>query len=135
MASIYLLGSFVYYKEQFPFKHQEIKDSISYIHENRKPEENIYVYYGSKQAFLYYKDVNFIENQVGFVIGTNNRKNKYKYLEELKALEGRNWLLFTNPHGEVDQQFIISRLDSIGYDRIHSFTANGSSAYLYDFEE
>jgi hypothetical protein len=47
---IHLLGTFFYYKKMFPFKHEEIKDSIVYIENNKRPEEKIYICSGAEPA-------------------------------------------------------------------------------------
>jgi hypothetical protein len=131
---MYLSGAFFYYKDRFPIKNEEIKDSLIYIQENKRPEEKIYVYYGARHAFLYYQEMKFIKQPIEVVMGALNRENKSKYVEELEAFKGRSWILFAHPYRD-EESFILSKLDSLGFARLQSFTTQGSSAYLYDFED
>ena len=119
---------------KLPFKCEEIKKSINYIQKNIKKSDKIYVYYGSENAFKYYNDIHYIKPSVPIIKGTEHRNNNDAYISELKNLEGRNWLLFSHIYYN-EEAFIIEKLDSIGYNKIETFNAFGSSAYLYDFKK
>ena len=66
------------------------------------------------------------------IYGKPNRNHKIGYIEELKRLNGKTWLLFMH-NSDNEEEFIINSLDSIGYNQIKTFRTHGSSTYLYDF--
>ena len=66
------------------------------------------------------------------IYGTKNREDIQKYMDELKLLKGRTWILFSHPYGD-EEHYIVSQLDSLNYLKLNSFRTAGSSAYLYDF--
>ena len=118
----------------FPLKKEEIKKSISYINNKKIESDKVYVYYGAKNAFKYYDKIGYTNFSVPIILGTSSRQNKLKYIEDLKKLKGNNWLLFSHNYNN-EEEYIITQLDSLGYNRIETFRAHGSSAYLYDFSD
>ncbi len=66
------------------------------------------------------------------VDGNKNRDDSKQYISELKQLRGRNWLLFAHVYCNEESD-IVKHLDSLGYQKLKTFTTDGSSAYLYDF--
>lgn len=77
-----------------------------------------------------------IQNQIIFlnlvIFGKANRADKSTYIEQLINLRGNNWLLFSHNYNN-EEEYIITQLDSLGYNRIETFRAHGSSTYLYNF--
>ena len=77
-----------------------------------------------------------IQNQIIFlnlvIFGKANRADKSTYIEQLINLRGNIWLLFSHNYNN-EEEYIITQLDSLGYNRIETFRAIGSSTYLYDF--
>lgn len=116
----------------FPQKNEEIKKTIQYLQQHINKNDKIYIYYSAGSAFLYYKKIQFIKFNVPVTFGSKNRSDKAKYINELKELKGRNWLLFSHVY-ENEEDFIIRQLDSLGYKKLDSFKTYGSSTYLYDF--
>lgn len=126
---------FTFYIIGFPIKREEIKKSINYIQQHINKNDKIYVYYGAAYAFKYYNYIQFINTSASIVKGSKNIKNKEKYINELKNLKGRIWLLFAHAHiwDDDEETYIVRQLDSLGYNKIETFITDGSSTYLYDF--
>ena len=116
----------------FPLKREEIKESISYINNKKIENDKVYVYYGAKDAFKYYDNIEYINFSNSVIFGKANRADKSTYIEQLINLRGNNWLLFSHNYNN-EEEYIITQLDSLGYNRIQTFRAIGSSTYLYDF--
>jgi hypothetical protein len=118
----------------FPQQHEEIKKTINYIENNINKNDKIYVNYFASNAFKYYSDIQFMHISAPILNGSKNCNNNEKYINELKNLKGRNWLLFVG-FGDNDTSYIIRNLDSLGYNKIETFITYGSSTYLYDFRD
>jgi hypothetical protein len=137
---------FLFLFSDFPVKTHDVKGCIKYVQKNSKAEENnIYVGYSQAITFKYYNDKGFVDSKLNI---TNNME---KYVEtyetwlinpeqshiddydmnDLKMLHNKNWLLVSSQKGKD----MISKLDSLGYNRVKEFHAKGSSVYLYDFGE
>jgi hypothetical protein len=132
----------------FPVKTQDVKGCLKYVQKNSKAEgHNIYVEYSQAIAFKYYNDIGFVDSKWNIINGCyierrmKNYENELKnpdqaYIDdydmnELKMLRNKNWVL-TSSQKEKE---MISKLDSLGYNRVKEFHAKGSSVYLYDFGE
>jgi hypothetical protein len=70
-----------------------------------------------------------LKNPVTYGFYDPDRNN---YINQLKLLKGKNWLLLSY-EGTDAEKFIIGALDKLRYKKIESFTFGGASAYLYDF--
>jgi hypothetical protein len=116
----------------FPLKKEEIKKSIDYIKNNIADENKIYVYKGALDAYKYYDNIEYINFSNSVIFGKANRADKSTYIEQLINLRGNIWLLFSHNYNN-EEEYIITQLDSLGYNRIETFRAHGSSTYLYDF--
>jgi hypothetical protein len=51
---------FLFTKLDFPFKKEEIKESLNYIENNVLEGDKIYIYYGAKDAFNYYQSTYYL---------------------------------------------------------------------------
>jgi hypothetical protein len=122
--------SFVYFNS-FPMLHTEIKQSINFIKPKLKDNQRVYVYYDLVPAFTYYNQTGFVnlKQQVTYGFYDTDRN---KYIDQLKLLKGKNWLLLSY-EGTDAEKLIINTLDKINLKKIESFTFGGASAYLYDF--
>jgi len=116
----------------FPLKKEEIKKSIDYIEDNIADENKIYVYKGALNAYKYYDNIEYIKFSNSVIFGKGTRADKSTYIEQLINLRGNIWLLFSHNYNN-EEEYIITQLDSLGYNRIETFKTNGSSTYLYDF--
>ena len=127
-----LLLLFVLCSIGFPRQHEEIKRTIAYIQNNISKNDKIYVNCFASNAFKYYSDIQFMNITAPVIYGGVDSNNDEKYINELRNLKGRNWLLFVGV-GDNDTSYIIKKLDSRGYKKIKAFVTYGSSTYLYDF--
>jgi hypothetical protein len=112
---------------------EEIKKSIQYIQENIDEKESLYLYSYSVATFNYYEEIGFVKMNVPTIEGTNKLIEK-KYVDEFRAVRGKNWLLFSHIAHKEDA-LVVNYLDSIGCTKLNEFKTVGSSAYLYDFGE
>ncbi|MBC8047341.1 MAG: glycosyltransferase family 39 protein [Fimbriimonadaceae bacterium] len=124
----------IFFTNSFPIKNEEIKTSLSYIKNNMQANDNIYVYYSAIPAFTYYTDIKFFHISSPIIKGSSNRGNKELYITELQNCTGRTWLLFTHIYGK-EENYIVERLDTLGYSKTEVFNNKGTSAYLYYFGE
>jgi hypothetical protein len=122
--------SFVYFNS-FPMVHTEIKQSINFIKSRLENNQRVYVYYDLVPAFTYYNQTRFmnLKNPVTYGFYDPDRNN---YINQLKLLKGKNWLLLSY-EGTDAEKSIIATLDKLKYKKIESYTFGGASAYLYDF--
>lgn len=127
-----LIPLFMFLKIGIPLKMEEIKENIFHIQKHIIKKDKIYVFYGALPAFKYYKHINYIKGHLEIIYDSKNINNKDKYIDELKKINGRIWLLFSHKFSDVEYN-IIKKLDSLGYTKIESFNSFGSKTYLYDF--
>jgi hypothetical protein len=117
----------------FPLKREEIKNCLKYINKNIKEGEKIYIYWDAMLVFQYYADIEYVD--IEFIKHTqviyDNSWDSGKYVNGLKELKGRYWLLFFS-WIETD---IINQINSFGYEKIREFRKNDSSTYLYDLNQ
>jgi hypothetical protein len=118
----------------YPFKvrRQEIKDSINYIQKNRSENENIYVHPSCFAAAKYYEAIKFAPPMEYIGSYFDQKIDDNEYIEGLKKLRGKNWLLYT--YSLEEEKYLTNKLDSC-YKRLKTYHTTGSSAYLYDFGE
>ena len=67
---------------------------------------------------------------VPIINGGTHRNNNEEYINELRNLKGRIWLLFSHVHRN-EEAYVVRNLDSLGYKKIKAFKTDGSSTYLY----
>jgi hypothetical protein len=111
-----------------PRYRQESRQLIEYYQRHRSQEDQIYVYYASLLAFLYYtRDTN-----EDFLKGIEARGEPAKYLEELESLtgKGRIWFIFTHVQGKEEEIFV-EKLNELG-EQIIYIKEVGALLYLYD---
>ena len=124
----------MFYRNGFPQKNEEIKNSIAYIQNHVKKNDKIYVYYNASYAFNYYKNIHFVNIPIPVVIGSMNKEDKKNYIKEITTLKGKNWLLFSHVMRD-EETYIVRQLDSLGFSKLKTFKTIGSSTYLYDFKD
>ncbi len=120
----------------FPIKIEEIKNSLNYIEKNIKKDEAIYVYYGSRRAFDFYKETNIININNPIIVGTKHRKENHKYDHELLNLKGKVWLLFSHVYSfrsdENEEKYMMELILSKGSELLDVKKYKGSSIYYVD---
>jgi hypothetical protein len=140
-----LFSSFFLFS-RYPIKLTENKESIKYIEKHINDSKNIYLCGTGSIAMKYYNDTGFLLNGTNIInekiIAANEKAllNNTDFtavfencMNELNLLHHKNWILFSGVL--TGEKFIISKLDSLGYDRVKEFHTKGSSVYLYDFGE
>lgn len=117
-----------------PYTKEEIKPVLSYIRENKKSGDLIYVYYASRVAFKYYSEsYGFKDND--YIVGVSSRRNPEKYIIDLDKILGnkRVWILFSHVFQDEENLFL-NYLNSKGK-IIDSFASKEASVYLYNLSE
>jgi len=118
-----------------PIQKEEIKLSLNYINKKNTPNENIYIYYGAKPAFLFYKKDYQCFNKNNIILGTSNRSNWDQYNNEIKNLTNINWIVFShtywvkNKSALTEEEYIIKTFKKNGYQIIEQKHFEGSSVY------
>jgi hypothetical protein len=143
LISIICVSLFV----RFPIEKVEMKKCIKYIQSNVNAEEYIYSFHNASVIFQYYKDIGFVNSEVniindekvkpsdfGSLISIDEYLKSDLYIHDLKRQFSNKkvWLLISGFDGE---EFIVNKIDSLGYNRIKEFKTKGVSVYLYDFGE
>ncbi len=120
----------------FPIEVEEIRKSLKYIEKNIKNDETVYVYYGAKMGYNFYKDANIIDINNTIIVGAYYRNEKSKLNDELSALKGKIWLLFSHvyPMGKSDneEKYMVDYLVDKGVELLDVKKYTGSSAYYID---
>jgi len=123
---------------------QEIKQVMSYVKTHQQPGDIVYVYQRAEYQFKYYAE-KYGYRQGDYVMGIDDldeydgkgmsEQEWERYRHDFDKLRGisRVWIILSHiTHVPTEQQRILSYLNSIGQ-KIDSFIAPGSFAYLYDF--
>jgi len=118
--------------QSFPIKKEEIKDSLSYIDQNIKNDEEIYIYYGARRAFTFYNEIKFINLNNVIIYGTKHRKQIGKYDHELLNLKGKVWLLFSHVVDGREEKYMIKLLLNNGSELLDKKKYRRSSVYYFD---
>ena len=127
---------------------EEVRPALKYITARRSAGDQLYVYHGSRKAFLYYAERLRLDDD-DYIIGVSgidqeiNRKDLDNFVADLDKLRGndRVWFLFSNVHetglgpkqtsGADEELFILYYLDNIGT-RLAYFRNQNAAVYLYD---
>jgi len=110
-----------------PRTYEEIKPLIIHFKKHQKPEDLLYVYWGSADSFQYYAKKYGVKKD-NYILGAGG-----PYLEELNKLHGnkRVWILFSHIHPSNQKNLILNLLDILGT-KIDSFKAPGAEIFLYN---
>ena len=122
------MGCLLYIESGFPIENVELKKSLSYLNENIKQEDKVFLSRAVQPAYQYYEQTSFISiNASRLVFEKNVSTHSVGFLNELGNLSGRVWFIF-----DSDFQYPISYFNTIGLNPIEFYEAHGSSIYLYD---
>ncbi len=120
-----------------PIAKEEIRPVLRTMAKDWQSGDNLYVYYGAKIQFTYYRSRcgSFEDGRI--VYGIESRENWIQYEDDLRKLEGHNrtWILFSHVYNwrkADEERLFILFLDKLGK-RVKTIEAPGSRAYLYDF--
>ena len=135
---------FLFSFKEYPVKYItvpfEIKKDIKYLKENIKDDETIYVYWLGGTSFQYYQDIGLADFKTPVIIDKRMQifgrlPHQSDLLQPLENIHGKCWLVFAKDRNwNMDKDYIINHLDSIGYKRMKDYETTSSSIYLYDFE-
>jgi hypothetical protein len=121
---------FLFFKESFPFKTEEIKPMINFLNKNAKNEESFYIYRGTRPAFDFYQSTNFFTKANPIIYGKKAIENKEDYISEIVKIQRPFWILFTHVFYD-EEEFILEQLKEKGFNYSRHFSQDGGSAYYY----
>jgi len=124
----------------FPIEREEIKKSLNYIQQNSRENEVIYIYYGSKGAFSFYRDSQSFKVKNPLIFGSENRDNLSRYNAEILSLKGKVWLLFSHVYPfskkkETEETYMINFLKNEGGEVLDFKKYKGSSLYYVNMKQ
>lgn len=123
---------------KYPNRKEETKESLRFMEAYIQNKDNIYVYNPAFIAYRFYTSSGSFAFDNKVTISNIYRDDNTKYLNELKSLKGRTWLLFAHvyPLDEKinEETFIVDALKKSGNEFLLSFKTKGSSAYLVDLK-
>lgn len=117
---------------------EEIRPILSNVSVNLQPDDKVFVYYGSEQAFRYYQ-IRFTNLQSNVTFSQSSRSKPEMYLQQIDPLinHGRVWVVFSHVHinkENVDERsYILDYLDRKG-ESITEYSQPGAWGYLYLFQ-
>ena len=136
-ATALVLGAPIFYAAtELPYSPHDLRPVLSAMRAAKRPGDRLYVYYGGRQAFEWYRErFPFADDHV--VRGGCYRPAWREYLRELDALRGtgRVWVLVVHPagiNGIHEGDTIEEYLDRLA-PRTGRWGAKDSFALLYDF--
>tara|TARA_B100000795_G_C22789696_1_gene436318 strand:+ start:797 stop:2302 length:1506 start_codon:yes stop_codon:yes gene_type:complete len=131
VANIFLIT-----RRHFPVEREEIKKSISHINSEFVKGDNIYVYYGAKHAFNFYKDdLNKDICDSNIILASAHRNNWLNYQIPILKIKNSVWILFShvywikNEDNLNEEEFILNIFKDNGYQIIDEQKHKGSSVY------
>lgn len=100
-----LLATTLQFTEKYA--HEEVKPVLETIKKNIRPGDVMYVYYGASPAFEYYA-ARYQLNNVEVIEGAGSRKDRAKYLDDIKRISRhkRVWVLFSHIYEDEDRFFL-----------------------------
>jgi len=127
------------------YRTEDMKQVVSYVAANRRPDDGIYVYYGAAPAVLRYGGMYGLPRH-GYLVGGCHRGDARRYLQELDRFRGQSrvWVLFTHPLPRYhERENILHYLRAIGIQRDSltvssravSWTPLPAEAFLYDLSD
>ena len=97
-----------------------------------KKDDNIYVYYGAKEAFDFYKTDTISKHNI--IYGTPHRDNPSLYKEELDKLHGKTWVFFQHFYDHEEKYMIdYLRYKKQAYQR-YTKRENNGAIYYFDIK-
>jgi hypothetical protein len=125
---------FLFFKESFPFKTEEIKPMINFLNKNAKDEQSFYIYHGTRPAFDFYNSTNFFTKANPIIYGKRAIENKEDYIAEIVKIQRPCWILFTHIYYD-EEEYILEQLKEKGFNYSRHFSQDGGSAYYYPNKE
>jgi hypothetical protein len=122
----------------YPNRKEETKESLQFMEAFIQKEDNIYVYNPASVAYRFYTRSGKFSFDNKVIVGNTFRDDEVEYVNEIKSLKGRTWLLFAHVF-PLDQKineetFMVNTLKNSGNEFLLSYKTKGSSAYLVDIK-
>lgn len=117
-------------QKNLPFETESMKKELQVLEKQIKKGDSIYVYYGAVPSFDFYEHNRF-RNRV--VYGALHRGNLKKYTEELSALHGNVWVVFSHARGK-EESYILNYLKSRGSKILLKDISQDGLSVLYYFK-
>jgi hypothetical protein len=116
---------------------EELRTVLTYVDENYRDGDVIYVYYASLNAYRYYAYRYEFSHE--YVIGIESRNDWKQYYYDLATMKGRNrvWVLVSHIatwHGVDEEKLFVSYLGMLGKQK-DVLRVSGAAAYLYDLSD
>ena len=99
-----------------PERTEHLRPVLAAVAERRQPEDDIYVYYGAGQSFMYYAP-RFGLDRTRFVLGRCSVTDPRVYLRDLDRVRGKSrvWIVATHARlGATELLLMLGYLDTIG---------------------
>jgi hypothetical protein len=99
-----------------PERTEHLRPVLKTLAKRRQPNDDVYVYYGAGQSFMYYAPRSGLE-RARFVLGQSSSTDLRVYLREMDRYRGRPrlWIVATHARsGATDLLMIIGYLETIG---------------------
>lgn len=118
-----------------PIERSELKRCFTYIKKNIKEEDKIYFSNFSSFPFQYYKqtsNLDFPNNEIYY----GNLENQKEFIDEIKNLDGKYWLVFSN-YTILDRDFMqlmIEDFQKRNFRLLDEYYPVGASVFLYEID-
>jgi hypothetical protein len=127
-----------------PYDREDVTPVLSYLREQRRPGDAIYVYYDIAPAVTFYAARYGLADD-DFLVGGCHRQENRRYLAELDSFRGRSrvWAVITHSSRAFEGQDLVTYLDALGVrlERIASDSRGvrgdprPAELYLYDLSD
>ena len=107
------IAAFAYHNvRNMPYLKEHIKPIYSFMNEQVKPKDKIYVFSGNADVFEYYKKTNFIKFENSIISGESHHYDYTGHNKQLNTLKGKVWFVFSHvfspgKSGELESKYII----------------------------
>ena len=126
VSALILAALVLTWRQGFPFQNEEIKKSMDYISANVQSGDQVYVDGDANRAMQYYQHIGYpLPSAVIYGPWQSDQE-----AQQLLALGGRVWLIFTHLHKDNDKH-ILNLLASRGAVPEKAFQTVGSQTYLF----
>lgn len=117
----------------FPVEVTEIKKCLTFLAENKRNDEVLFVDAPARSAYKYYRQIGKADIKK-VKVGTFKRKNEVKYFLGLSESKTKLWLLLGSQH-DVDDFTLLDNLGQNGITCTKKFSAQGTSVWLFDMNK
>jgi hypothetical protein len=139
LVFLYHEGTQAYKIARHPDMYDDIKPALSYLSQNKRNRDLIYIYHGAQPAFNYYAPFYNFSGKY-FEMGIDARGAPAKYIQDINNLigQGRVWFIFSHVPVSQDKNtnerlIFLNYLNQIGKQK-RSFTSKQKDVYLYLYD-